>query len=182
MATFDQMIIDDRDLANRYFGDNHFDELDDDQYLLNNNSQPFQIDPIIKTEPLNDNDENNLGLFGRRVFLESPALGDKQDEDLYRFVFFLLQKKQNKIFSIVDRYVPSRLSEHPSTVVVPQVPAPTGETLIDSLDFELDILGAGNTRSTMPFRTNPRSIQNSKPPAPLTQMTNPITPMTNMRR
>ena len=67
-------------------------------------------------------------------------------------------------------------------MLVPSVTAPTGDTLIDSLDFELDILGATNTRPTMPFRTNPQLFQNSKPPAPLTQMTNPITPMTNMRR
>ena len=81
MATFDQMIIDDRDLANRYFSDNHFDEFDDEQYLLNNTSQPFQVNPISKPDSANQKtDENNLGLFGRRVFLESPALGDRLDQ------------------------------------------------------------------------------------------------------
>ncbi len=80
------------------------------------------------------------------------------------------------------RYVPSRLSEHQSSVVPTSVPAPSGETLIDSLDFELDLFGATNTRHAIPYRTNPQLLQQSKPPAPLTQLTNPLTPMTNMRR
>lgn len=86
MATFDQMIIDDRDLANRYFGENRFDDLDDGQYLLDNNSQPFTANPLIKPESIHDTDDENrdLGLFGRRVYLESPALGDKAEEELYR--------------------------------------------------------------------------------------------------
>ena len=104
MATFDQMIIDDRDLANRYFGENNFDDLDDDQYLLNNNSQPFSTNPLIKPESNNDTDDENrdLALFGRRVFLESPALGDKEEEQLYR------SKKSRgdgeQLFSFVDLY------------------------------------------------------------------------------
>jgi hypothetical protein len=81
MATFDQMIIDDRDLANRYFGENNFDELDDDHFLLTNNQQAFHT----KQDPTNTNDDDNLGLFGRRVYLESPALGNKEEEDLYRY-------------------------------------------------------------------------------------------------
>lgn len=55
---------------------------------------------------------------------------------------------------------------------------------MDSLDFELDILGATHTRPMMPFRTNAHLLQDTKPPAPLIQPTNPAvqTPMTNMRR
>jgi hypothetical protein len=91
MATFDQMIIDDRDLANRYFGENNFDDFDDDQYLLTNNQQPFHSNPLTKQNSLNRNDDDdNLGLFGRRVYLESPALGNKEEEDLYRFIFWKL--------------------------------------------------------------------------------------------
>jgi hypothetical protein len=79
MATFDQMIIDDRDLANQYFGEN---DLDDDQYLFSkqstNNRQP------LHEQHLSDKDDNNAGLFGRRVFLESPSLGNKDEEDMYR--------------------------------------------------------------------------------------------------
>ena len=82
MATFDQMIIDDRDLANRYFGDSNLDNLDDDQYLFSKpttaNQDPFTLH---SDDP---NDTANTNLFGRRVFLESPSLGNKEDEDLYR--------------------------------------------------------------------------------------------------
>ena len=85
MATFDQMIIDDRDLANRYFGENNFDDLDDEQYLLTNHQPPFQSDPLAKQDSSNRNEDDHLGLFGRRVFLESPALGNKDEEDLYRY-------------------------------------------------------------------------------------------------
>jgi hypothetical protein len=88
MATFDQMIIDDRDLANQYFGENNFDDLDDDQYLLTNNQPTFHSNPLTKQDPSNrNNDDDNTGLFGRRVFLESPALGNKDEEDLYRYIF-----------------------------------------------------------------------------------------------
>ena len=84
MSTFDQMIIDNRDLANRYFGD---DNLDDDPYLftklptnpgrtLNNQTNPT----ATTTNLLSTNNE----LFGRRVFLESPSLGNRDEEELYR--------------------------------------------------------------------------------------------------
>jgi hypothetical protein len=56
---------------------------------------------------------------------------------------------------------------------------------MDSLDFELDLLGATNTRHVIPYQTNTQLFQPSKPPAPLTQLPNhPLTqtPMTNMRR
>ncbi|CAF0731987.1 unnamed protein product [Rotaria sordida] len=168
MATFDRMIIDDRDLANRYFGENNLDDFDNDQYLFSksstNNRQPFHLNPLTEQDSLNKTNDN-IGLFGRRVYLESPALDNKDEDDLYR-------------------YVPSRLSEHPSSIVGTTVPASTGETLIDSLDFELDLFGATNTRHTIPYQTSTQLLQGSKPPALLTQLPNPViqSPMTNMRR
>jgi hypothetical protein len=84
MATFDQMIIDDRDLANRYFGDNN---LDDDQYLFSkqstNNRQQFYSNPII-TQDTSNKDDDPSGLFGRRVYLESPSLDNKDEDNMYR--------------------------------------------------------------------------------------------------
>jgi hypothetical protein len=84
MATFDQMIIDNRDLANRYFGENH---VDNDPYpfsnLSANNGQLLNSKSTIKSDFLANTLDDN-GLFGRRVYLESPSLGNKQDEDLYR--------------------------------------------------------------------------------------------------
>ena len=29
-------------------------------------------------------DDDNSGAFGRRVYLESPSLGNKEEEDMYR--------------------------------------------------------------------------------------------------
>jgi len=90
MATFDQMIIDNRDLANRYFGENNLDDLNNDQYLfskqLTNNRQEFNSEPITKQDSSNKNDDDNdnIGLFGRRVYLESPSLDNKQEEEMYR--------------------------------------------------------------------------------------------------
>jgi hypothetical protein len=90
MATFDQMIIDNRDLANRYFGENNLDDLNNDQYLfskqLTNNRQEFNSEPITKQDSSNknDDDDDNIGLFGRRVYLESPSLDNKQEEEMYR--------------------------------------------------------------------------------------------------
>lgn len=84
------MIIDDRDLANRYFGENNYDDLDDDQYLfskpLTNNRQEFNSKSTTQQSLMNKNtnDNDSMGLFGRRVFLESPGLGNKEDEDIYR--------------------------------------------------------------------------------------------------
>ena len=84
MSTFDQMIVDNRDLANRYFGDDNLD--DDDPYLFTklptNHGRSFnpQSNPS-NSKLLSANNES----FGRRVFLESPSLGNKDDEDLYRF-------------------------------------------------------------------------------------------------
>ena len=83
---------------------------------------------------------------------------------------------------LIIRYVPSRLSEHPGNMIGPSIPAPSGETLMDSLDFELDMLRTTNTRPSIPYRSDPQLFQESKPPAPLTQITHPLTPMTSMRR
>jgi hypothetical protein len=184
MSTFDQMIIDDRDLANQYFGENNLDDFDDDQYLFSkqptNNRQQFNSKPLAEHSSPNTND-NDTGLFGRRVFLESPSLGNKDEEDIYRYFIHI-----NRVILIEKRfcrYVPSRLSEHRSSIVGVPAPAPTGETLIDSLDFELDLLGATNARHAVPYQTKTQ-LQEYKPPAPLTQITHPVaqSPMTNMRR
>ncbi|CAM2698713.1 unnamed protein product [Rotaria socialis] len=168
MATLDRMIIDDRDLANRYFGDNNLDDFDNDQYLFSkpstNKTEPFNLKPVGEQQSSNQ-ENDNVGLFGRRVYLESPSLDNKED-DIYR-------------------YVPSRLSDHQTSIIgTSSVPAPTGEALIDSLDFELDFLGATNTRAAIPYRANPHLLQETKPSAPLMQLTNPVeqTPMTNIRR
>ncbi|CAF4371318.1 unnamed protein product [Rotaria sp. Silwood2] len=168
MATFDRMIIDDRDLANRYFGENDLDDFDNNQYLFSkpstNNRQQFHLQPLTEQGSSNKNNDDT-GLFGRRVYLESPSLDNKDEDDMYR-------------------YVPSRLSDHPSSIVGAKVPAPTGETLIDSLDFELDLLGATNTRHAIPYPTNTQLLQEPKPPIPLTQLNNTVTqsPMANLRR
>jgi len=44
----------------------------------------------------------------------------------------------------------------------------------------LELFGATNPRHPIPYQT--QVLQESKPPAPLTQLTNPLTPMTNMRK
>lgn len=82
------------------------------------------------------------------------------------------------------RYVPSRLSDHPPSVAGATIPAPTGETFLDSLDFELDILGATNTRPTIPYRAKADLLQESRPPAALTQLPDPViqSPIENLRR
>lgn len=66
------------------------------------------------------------------------------------------------------RYVPSRLSERQAVG-----PVRSSEALIDSLDLELNVLGATNTRPPLPYRPNPQLHENFRAPAPLTQMTNP---------
>lgn len=67
-----------------------------------------------------------------------------------------------------NRFVPSRLSDNPAAL-----PAHTAETLIDSLDFELNILGASDAPRPLAYRTNPQLLTGSKPPVPLTQISNP---------
>ena len=69
---------------------------------------------------------------------------------------------------LLSRYVPSRLSEHQG-----MGPARTSEALIDSLDLELNGLGAMNTRPPLPYRSNPQQLGNFRAPALLTQMKTP---------
>lgn len=83
MATFDKMIVDDRDLANRYFGENNLSDLDNDQFLFSKQSKTNQLEFNSKQE-LNNKDDDLTGLFGRRVYLESPSLDNKDEEDMYR--------------------------------------------------------------------------------------------------
>lgn len=86
MAALDRMIIDDRDLANRYFGDTNLDDFNNDQYLFSkpstNHAQPFSLNPLSDQQSSNQMNPNG-GLLGRRVFLESPSL-DNKDDDIYR--------------------------------------------------------------------------------------------------
>ncbi|UJR37923.1 hypothetical protein I4U23_030609 [Adineta vaga] len=168
MAALDKMIIDDRDLANRYFGENTLDELNADQFLFSKASKNSQtgLSSKTKTKSNTSTKEDDLtGLFGRRVYLESPSFDNKEEEDMYR-------------------YVPSRLSEVPATLIGGTAPAATTDTLIDSLDFELDLFGAAHTRHGLPYRTMTQLLQDSKPPAPLTQFKNPSKPfsLTNTER
>ncbi|CAF0871337.1 unnamed protein product [Adineta steineri] len=166
MAALDKMMIDDRDLAARYFGENSLDDLTADQFLFSKppNQQDFNSKSKMKQDPSNKDDDLS-GLFGRRVYLESPSFDNKEEEDMYR-------------------YVPSRLSDVPPSLVEKATKPITTETLIDSLDFELDLLGAANTRHGVPFRTDTQFLKDSKPPAPLTQLTNPLkpSPLTNVQR
>ena len=89
--------------------------------------------------------------------------------------------KETKSF---HRYVPSRLSEVPISAIDASAPPITAETLIDSLDFELDLIGATNTRNGIPYQTNAQFLKEFKPPAPLTQLTNPskVSPKPNIQR
>jgi len=128
MGTYDQMIVD-----NRYPGD-----FDNENYLFSKQQQQQQM--------LNKDDDGS-GPLGRRVYLESPSFGNKEEEDLYR-------------------YVPSRITDRTSSIIDSKVPERTGATLMDSLDYELDILGTNNARSEMPYRPL------SKPVAPTRQLSN----------
>jgi hypothetical protein len=118
MDTYDQMMVD-----NRYPSD-----YNDEKYL----------------QQMSNKDEDGNGALGRRVYLESPSFGDKEEEDMYR-------------------YVPSRLTDHTSTIVDHTLPTRTGGTLMDALDFELDAFGTNNTRPNLPYR---------KPIAPIRQLSN----------
>lgn len=91
-------------------------DFDNDNYLF---SQPAQY---------SNKDFDGTGSQGRRVYLESPSFGNKEEEDMYR-------------------YVQSRLTDRTSSIVGQTLPAPTGVTLMDSLDFDLDLLGANHTRA-----------------------------------
>jgi hypothetical protein len=84
MATLDKMIVDDRDLANRYFGENNLNDFDNDQFLFpKSNQSGFNLKPMTKQD-LNNKDDDLSGLFGRRVYLESPSFDNKEEEDMYR--------------------------------------------------------------------------------------------------
>lgn len=174
MSTFDQVIIDDRDLVNRYFGDTNFD---DDQFGLpnirSNTLRPLDTRINPSSDFLTDNDTS--GLLGRRVFLESPSFGNKDEEDIYRWTkracchrFFELIWLLSICCSSLARFVPSRLSDNPVSL-----PAPNGDTLIDSLDFELNVLGATNLTRPLAFENNSRFIRDPKPLLPSTQIKNP---------
>jgi hypothetical protein len=92
-------------------------------------------------------DDDGSGSLGRRVYLESPSFDNKEEEDMYR-------------------YVPSRITDRTSSIIDNKVPTRTGATLMDSLDFQLNMLGNNNNRSEIPYR------QLSKPVAPTKQLSN----------
>ncbi|CAF1066931.1 unnamed protein product [Didymodactylos carnosus] len=151
MGTMDHMIIDNKDLANKYFSNSTFDEFSDEfRYekrgqKSNNNSNNNYLTV--------NKDDGSYAQNGRRVYLESPSLA-KEEEDMYR-------------------YVPSRLSEVPPATE-------TGENLIDSLDFELDLMGANNNvQIPMQYRTK---TQVPKQPDLLTQFPSTLTRSPTSRR
>ena len=84
MATLDQMIIDDRDLANRYFGDSNGDDSHVDHYPLAKPNQHTTHPGLARQNEPRNYDHHADELFGRRVHLESPSLSNKEDEELYR--------------------------------------------------------------------------------------------------
>jgi len=132
MGTYDQMMVD-----NRYPSD-----FDNEKYLFSKQQQQQQQQQML------NKDDDGSGSLGRRVYLESPSFGNKEEEDMYR-------------------YVPSRITDRTSSIIDNKVPARTGATLMNSLDFELDnILGNNNNRSEIPYR------QLSKPVAPTKQLSN----------
>ncbi|CAF4001090.1 unnamed protein product [Rotaria sordida] len=141
MSTYDQMIVD-----NRYLGD-----FNNEKYLFSKQSN--------MQEDLSNKDDDGNGLLGRRVYLESPSFGNKEEEDMYR-------------------YVSSRLTDRTGSIIDTKVPVHTGAALMDSLDFELDILGTNNTRSQIPHRREPYPIKSQE------QLSNTLTnmPRTNPRQ
>jgi hypothetical protein len=123
MGTYDPIMVD-----NKYPGD-----FDNEKYLFSKQEQQQQI-----------SNEDGGGSFGRRVYLESPSFGNKEEEDMYR-------------------YVPSRVTDRTSSIVGNTLSgALPGTTLMDSLDFDLDLLTANN----------PRSDILSKPVVPTRQLSN----------
>jgi hypothetical protein len=125
MGTYEQMMVD-----NRYTGD-----FDNEKYSLSKQQQQQQQ----KRPLLSHKDEDGNGSQGRRVYLESPSFGNKEEEDMYR-------------------YVPSRLTDGTASMIGTTLPAPTGATLMDSLDFDLDILGADHTHSDALYRQPPKPV------------------------
>jgi hypothetical protein len=130
MSTYDQMMVD-----NRYPGD-----FDNEKYSFSKQQQQ----PISHQH---EDGNGSQGGQGRRVYLESPSFGNKEEEDLYR-------------------YVPSRVTDRTSSMIGTRLPAPTGATLMDSLDFDLDILGTNNAHAETLYR------QPSKQPLPTRQLSN----------
>ena len=86
---------------------------------------------------LSHKDDDGNGSQGRRVYLESPSFGNKEEEDMYR-------------------YVPSRLTDGTGSIVGPPLTVPTGVGLMDSLDFDLDLLNVDHTRSDALYRQPPK--------------------------
>lgn len=41
-------------------------------------------DRYIQEQSMPSKDDDGTGAFGRRVYLESPSLGNKEEEDMYR--------------------------------------------------------------------------------------------------
>ena len=111
---------------NRYPGDSNLDKYS------------FKQRPVLSHK-----DDDGSGSQGRRVYLESPSFGNKEEEDMYR-------------------YVPSRLTDGTASMIGPTLPAPTGATLMDSLDFDLDILDAHQTRSDPLYRPPPKPASGTK--------------------
>jgi len=107
---------------------------------------------LFSKQQITNKDDDENGALGRRVYLESPSFDNKEEEDMYR-------------------YVPSRITDRTSSVIGGKLPASTGPTLMDSLDFELDMLGTNNTRSELPYR------QSSKPVGSTQQLSNNLTNM-----
>jgi hypothetical protein len=69
--------------------------------------------------------------------------------------------------------VPSRLSEHPSSVIGA---LPRGTTIMDSLDFELNLLGTNHPRTgEVPHRMHTQPYHESQVAASRIQLTNSST-------
>lgn len=120
-----------------------------DQMMVDNRYPgEFDTDKFLYSKQQTSNkDEDGNGSLGRRVFLESPSFDNKEEEDMYR-------------------YVPSRITDRTSSIIGNTIPIRTAPALMDSLDFDLDILGTNNARSEMPYR------QSSKPLIPPRQLSN----------
>ncbi|CAF5148230.1 unnamed protein product, partial [Rotaria magnacalcarata] len=107
-------------------------DFDNEKYLFSKESDA--------QEDSSNKDDDANGLLGRRVYLESPSFGNQEEEDMYR-------------------YVSSRLTNHTGSLIGTTVPATTGATLMDSLDYELDVLGTNNTRSQIPHRRESNPVK-----------------------
>lgn len=113
--------------------DRQLGEVDDENNQVSDRSNNPQ-------EDMQNQEDDGNGLVGRRVYLESPSYDNKEEEDMYR-------------------YVSSRLTNHTGSLVDTTVAAPTGAPLIESLDYEVDILGVDNTRSQIPNRRQSNPVK-----------------------